>query len=179
MKKFLPGILITLFMLSGVMSFAQCPTCIPDETCTSSNGLPAVCPAVQPNAVAGNYYEEQLTFYMPAEITDPGSGINATLLSVTITSVSGLPYGLEFTLNDPDATYSPVNGENFGCATICGTPLLPGTYSVVITVSALVSALGFEVTQVESFESVLVVDPGQGSANSFSYDNLADCGGLM
>ncbi|MBX7051022.1 MAG: T9SS type A sorting domain-containing protein [Flavobacteriales bacterium] len=178
MKYFLPIILCALLLSMSMVASAQCPTCIPDETCTSANGLPAVCPAVQPNAVAGSYYEEQLTFYMPTEITDPGSGINATLLSVTITSATGLPYGLEFTLNDPDATYSPVNGENYGCATICGTPLLSGTYSVVITVSALVSALGFEVTQVESFESVLIVDPGEGSANSFSFDNMADCGGL-
>ncbi|MBL0315512.1 MAG: T9SS type A sorting domain-containing protein [Flavobacteriales bacterium] len=178
MKKILPLIIFSLSILFSSNMMGQCPTCVPDESCTSADGFPAVCPLVQPNATAGNYYEEQLTFFMPAEITDPGSGINATLLSVTITSVSGLPYGLQFTLNDPDATYLPSDGENFGCATICGVPLLPGTYSVMITVSALVNALGFEVTQVESFESVLIVDPGQGSANSFSFDNIADCGGL-
>lgn len=169
---------ISVFFIHQINVFAQCSTCIPDETCTSTNGLPAVCPLVQPNATAGVYYEEQITFFMPTEIEDPGSGITATLISVTFTSVAGLPFGIEYTLNDDDATYYPSNGENYGCATMCGTPLLPGTYSVVITVSALANAFGFEVTQVETFESVLIVDPGQGAVSSFSYDNIAACGGL-
>jgi hypothetical protein len=81
-------------------------------------------------------------------------------------------------LNDADATYHPSEGEHFGCATICGTPLLPSTYSIVINVSVLANALGFDITQPQTFVSTLVIDVGEGTANSFSFDNAAGCGGL-
>ena len=164
--------------LSGICLLAnsQCPECTPDETCISSDGLPALCPLFPDDATAGVYYEEQLTFFMPPLITDPGTGIEATLLSVTVASVSGLPFGLEFTINDDDGVFYPSEGDGLGCATICGVPLLPGTYSIVITVNALVEVFGFEASQSQSFTLTLVVVPGEGSANSFSYDNIAGCG---
>ena len=164
--------------LSPIVVFSQCPTCTPDLTCTSTDGFPAVCPAVQPNGTAGVYYEEQLTFFMPATLTDPSSGALVTLIDITVSSVSGLPYGLQFTLNDPDSTFHPSAGENYGCATICGVPLLPGNYNVVITVTALVNAFGFDITQVQNFTSTIIIDSGEGSANSFTFDNIADCGEL-
>ncbi len=115
---------------------------------------------------------------MPAEVIDPASGFTATLIDVIITSVTGLPYGIQFTLNDDDATFHPSAGENYGCATMCGTPLLPGTYNVIITVTANVQVSVFNATQVETFISTIVVEPGVGTANTFSYDNIANCGGL-
>ncbi len=171
-------VLITYTFLVSLYSVAQCPTCTPDLTCISTDGLPSVCPAVQPNGTAGTYYEEQLTFFMPATLTDPTSGALVTLIDITISSVSGLPYGLEFTLNDPDSTFHPSAGENYGCATICGVPLLPGNYTVVITITALVSAFGFEITQVQNFVSEMTINPVAGVVNSFTYDNIANCGGL-
>ncbi len=171
MKLFTSVKKITLLLLASWISFnafSQCPTCTPDETCISADGMPTVCPLIPPNGTAGVYYEEQLTFYMPAEVLDPGSGFTATLIDVIITSVTGLPYGIQFTLNDDDATFHPSAGENFGCATMCGTPLLPGTYDVVITVTANVQVSVFNATQVETFISTVVVEPGVGSANTFS-----------
>jgi hypothetical protein len=178
--KFLYAITIFAFTLLplGSSLFAQCADCTPDETCVSSDGFPALCPLVPDDATAGVYYEEQLTFFMPALINDPGTGIEATLLSVTIASVSGLPYGLEFTINDEDGVFYPSAGDGLGCATICGVPLLPGTYSVVITVNAVVSVFGFEASQSQSFTLTLNVVPGEGSANSFSYNNIAGCGSV-
>lgn len=179
MKKLysVAGLLILAFsLLFSTTSNAQCPTCVPDESCISVDGLPTICPLVPPDATAGVYYEEQLTFYMPSTIIDPQTNIEATLLEVSIASVSGLPFGLEFTLNDADGVFYPSEGENFGCATICGTPLLPGIYDIVITVNGLVSVFGFEASQTQSFTSVLQVIPGEGSANSFSFDNIAGCG---
>jgi PKD repeat protein len=173
-------LIITLFVVLFIpkSSSAQCPTCIPDESCNTTTGLPTVCPLVPVNGVAGEYYEEQLTFFMPSEITDPESGISFSLIEVQITSVTGMPYGIQFTINDPDATFYPSAGENYGCATMCGTPLLPGIYDVIISINALVQLGLFETNQVETFVSTIVIEPGTGAASTFSYDNIADCGGL-
>jgi len=174
-KHILNILAICGFVFSG---FAQCPTCSPDFSCTSVDGFPTICPAELPAGQAGEYYEQVLTFYLPTNITDPGSGIEATLLQITITSVTGLPFGTTYTMNNPDGIYFPSQGENYGCATICGTPLLPGVYDVLINVAAIAEAFGFEVNQNESFTYTLIIEPGYLARGSFTADNVAGCGNL-
>ena len=178
MKHLLQTILFVLLMGISFYTIAQCPTCSIDSTCVSTDGFPTICPATLPNATVGEYYEGFLTFYMPPVINDPGSGLTVDLLQITITSVNGLPFGIEYTVNDADNIFYPTQGELYGCATLCGIPILPGTYDVVISVEAIVSALGSEITQYDSFIYTIVVDPGAGGTSTFSYDNAAGCGSL-
>jgi hypothetical protein len=159
-------------------SHAQCSDCVADLTCVGVDGFPAVCPDIAETAFTNTYYEQFLTFYIPSEVTDPGSGINATLLSVEVVSVSGLPFGLDFTLSDADGVFYPSQGENYGCATICGTPLIQGTYDVQIAVAIVAQALGFELTQNETFPYTIIVEPGEGGTGSFTFNNTAGCGNL-
>jgi hypothetical protein len=169
--------LVVLFV--GILSTnAQCPTCAPDPTCTNTTGTPQICPAIPPNATTGAYYEQIMTFFIPTDVVDPSSGVNATLLQLTITDVSGIPFGLEFTLNDADGIFYPPQGENYGCATICGTPVLPGTYDIVISITALAEAFGFEVTQNDSFVITLIVEQGPGGTSTFTFDQSAGCGSI-
>lgn len=168
------SLLIALFSASLIS--AQCPTCTPDESCASPDGLPALCPEIIPSAIAGEYFEEVLTFYLPPSIEDPDTGIPAELLEVTVTGLTGLPFGLDYTLDQEDATYNPQEGDTYGCATICGTPIVPGVFSATVFVEVVVSVLGFEVESTESFERVFEVLPGSGSNASFTYSNLAGCG---
>lgn len=164
---------------AGIFSVnAQCPTCTPDLTCTNTTGTPQICPATPPNATTGVYYEQVMTFFIPTDVVDPSSGVNATLLQLTVTDVSGLPFGLQFTLNDADGIFYPPQGENYGCATICGTPVLPGTYDIVISVTALAEAFGFQVTQNDSFVITLIVEQGPGGTSTFTFDQSAGCGTL-
>ncbi len=164
---------------AGVLSVnAQCPTCTPDLTCTNTTGTPQICPATPPNATTGLYYEQVMTFFIPTDVVDPSSGVNATLLQLTVTDVSGLPFGLQFTLNDADGIFYPPQGENYGCATLCGTPVLPGTYDIVISVTALAEAFGFQVTQNDSFVITLIVEQGPGGTSTFSFDQSAGCGSI-
>src|SRR5690606_34334772 len=68
-----------------MMSFwmkAQCPDCTPDLSCSGSTNYPAVCPMTAEDATVGQYYEHTLTFYIPTNVTDPGTGISFTILSV-------------------------------------------------------------------------------------------------
>jgi hypothetical protein len=167
--------LCSVFALNG---FAQCETCTPDSSCISTDGFPVLCPLTPPDATVNEYYTENITFYLPAEVNEPSSGINATLTQVTITSVSGLPYGLEFSFNDNDNIFLPSAGENFGCATICGTPIIPGVYQVIIAADVQLIALGFESSLQESFSTSITVVAAEGQTGSFTFDQNAGCGSI-
>jgi Secretion system C-terminal sorting domain/PKD domain len=178
MKRIIEFILCTILIVLSSAAMAQCPLCTPDTACVSTDGYPTICPFEAPVGYTGEYYEHVLTFYIPTVVDDPGTGITATLLEVNFPSVTGMPYGLSFTINDADSTYHPVDGENHGCATICGIPLIPGVYTVNITVNILAEAFGFEITQVQNFPYTIVIEPGAGDTGSFTFDNPAGCGGL-
>ena len=139
-----------LVLLSGWLG-AQCPDCTPDEGCISPDGFPTICPEVIPTATANSYYEEVLTFFLPAEFTDTDTGIPATLNQVTVTSVVGLPLGINFTLSSADGVFYPSEGDNLGCATLCGTPILPGDYTITITALVSTSVFGIPITATQSF----------------------------
>lgn len=170
------NLLIILLASCSFPLWSQCPTCNPDLTCTSVDGSPTVCPLELPAAFTGEYYEEALTFYMPSVVTDPEFGITVDLVEVTITSVSGLPFGLSYSTNNANGVYYPSNGENHGCATLCGTALIPGIYDVSINVDIIASVGGFEITDSRSFNYALLVEQGSVSTESFTYSTPAGCG---
>lgn len=178
MKRIIEISLLGCMIILSGPAFSQCPLCTPDTACISTDGYPTICPFEAPVGYTGEYYEHVLTFYIPTVVDDPGTGITATLLEVNFPSVTGMPYGLNFTINDADSTYHPVDGENHGCATICGIPLIPGVYTVNITVNILAEAFGFEITQVQNFPYTIIIEPGAGDTGSFTYDNPAGCGGV-
>ena len=171
-------LVIFLFTLQSFITWSQCPTCAPDVSCVSPDGQPTVCPETLPVAFTGEYYEQVLTFYMPATVLEPELNVTVTLNQITISSVTGLPFGLSYTTNNPDGVYFPSQGENHGCATICGTPLVAGVYDVLINVAVVASVAGFEVNQNQSFTYALVVDQGSTTTSSFTVDNTASCGSL-
>jgi hypothetical protein len=178
-----PTMLSVLAFLSFCARFensllAQCETCTPDSACISTDGFPTICPFTPPDATVNEYYSQNITFYLPAEVNDPSSGVNATLTQVTISSVSGLPYGLQISFIDNDNVFLPSSGENFGCATICGTPIIPGTYQVIISADVLLTALGFDTSLQQSFSTSITVLPAEGQTGSFTFDQSAGCGSV-
>lgn len=156
-------------------SFAQCDGCVPDQTCTTSPAFPTLCPETAPPATVGVYYEQDFTFWMPPTFTDPGSGFDVTLLQLTVTDVSGMPFGLQFTASSPTGVYYPQD-DPFGCARICGTPFGAGDYMVTISVIATVNASGFTLDVPTSFPVSITVLPGSGGNASFSYAPTTGCG---
>ena len=172
----------TLFALTMMLPLAglgQCETCEPDLSCVAVD-FPVLCPEQLPNATQGEPYSASATFNLPPSVVDPGSGLEATLLTVTISSVTGLPFGLEFSPSNPDGVYQPGNGEYYGCSVVCGTPLVSGSFFVNINVTVLVSAFGFQQTVEESFSLPLVVEPGEGGngPTSFSLSATQGCAPL-
>lgn len=164
------------FILFSTQIIAQCPTCNPDVACVSADGQPTVCPLELPAATAGEYYEQVLTFYLPTSFVEPSLDVTVTLNQITISSVTGLPFGLSYSTNNANGIYYPSQGENYGCATLCGTPLLPGVYDVMINIAIIADVFGFEVTDNQSYTYTIVVEPGSGGNASFTYDAPAGCG---
>ncbi|MFZ8836569.1 MAG: T9SS type A sorting domain-containing protein [Flavobacteriales bacterium] len=160
-------------------SHSQCPTCQVDINCSSDNGFPTICPESLPSATVAEPYLETITFYLPAEVVDPGSGVTAALNSVTITSITGVPIGLSVELDDADGIYYPASGQTSGCANVCGTPLIDGTFEMVISISAVASAFGIEQVVTDSFPYLLVVNAGEGGSSTFSFTPSTGCGALL
>ena len=164
-----------LAIMLPLAGLAQCETCEPDLTCVAVD-FPVLCPSGCPTRRRGKPYSATATFNLPPSVVDPGSGLEATLLTVTISSVTGLPFGLEFSPNNPDGVYQPGNGEYYGCSVVCGTPLVSGSFFVDINVTVLVSAFGFQQTVEESFSLPLVVEPGEGGGEPSSFSLSASQG---
>ena len=167
-------LLFTLF-IATLDATAQCPGCIANVTCTATPAYPTLCPAQPPEATAGEYYETDITFWLPTTFTDPGTGFNVTFNQMTITSVTGLPFGLSLETNEPSGVYFPQQ-DQYGCGRICGTPLGAGTFEVTISIIAGVTFSGIDVDAPEQFVIPLVVLPGSGSNSSFTFTPTTGCG---
>lgn len=156
---------------------AQCPGCTIDLACTASPAFPTLCPTQPPDATAGQSYQADITFWMPANFDDPGTGQNVDFNQMTVTGIGGLPFGLEIETSEPSGIYYP-QVDQYGCARICGTPLGAGTYTVAIDIIATVevTAFGFEVDVPQSFPITLVVLPGSGGNASFTFAPSTGCG---
>ena len=154
---------------------AQCPGCIANMACTADPAYPTLCPVQPPDATAGEPYAADITFWLPNNFTDPGTGFNVDFMLMTITGVSGLPYGLEITYSDAQGIYHPQESQ-YGCARICGTPISAGTYTIIISIIAGVEYNGFPINAVQQFPLTLVVQPGTSSNTSFSFTPTTGCG---
>jgi hypothetical protein len=173
--------LLSLALASGLWTVhaspvqAQCDGCAANLACTADPAYPTLCPTQPPDATAGEPYAADITFWLPNNFTDPGTGFNVDFLIMTITGVSGLPYGLEITYSEPSGVYYPQENQ-YGCARICGTPVGAGTYTVTISIIAHVAYNGFELNAVKQFPLTLVVQPGTGSNTGFTFTPSTACG---
>lgn len=157
---------------------AQCPGCTIDPTCATTLATTGgLCPAIVPDATVGEYYEESVTFFIPNDLVV--LGFDVTVQSITIASIAGLPFDLEWECDQSTSGcfYDVVGGENTGCVNICGTPITaPGTYTIDVTVNAtvFVNSIGINVTQPETYSVDLTVIPGTGTT-TFSLNGAPDC----
>jgi len=170
-------LLLPLFLLTAFMADAQCPGCNPDNTCTVSPPFPTLCPLTPPDATVGEPYEADITFWLPPTFTDPGTGFTVNFQQMTITNVSGLPFGLNIEYNNPQGVYYPQQ-EQYGCARICGTPLGAGVYTITISIIAGVEFSGIPINAPQEFSLSLTVLPGSGGNAGFSFTPSTGCGSV-
>lgn len=156
--------------------YSQVTDCTADENCGEGATFPVLCPEVLISAVAGEYYEEIISIYLPSDIE--AEGVSTTLEEVVVLSITGLPFGMELVINDDDLTFYPTQGDTYTCATLYGTPLLSGFYDITINVQVTVVVFGFEQVFNQAFAAPIEVLAGESSNNSFTISSSAGCGNL-
>lgn len=171
--------LLFFFLAIYTQANAQCSGCVVNEACTIAPVAPTLCPSTLPDAISGQYYEMDVTFFMPQQFTDPGSGFNVTLSSIVINAISGLPPGLAATTNDADNVYEITAdpATQRGCVRICGIPTAIGTYTVSVNITANVSA-PISTTVAQSFTLPVSVTPGTSGNSGFSFSPAQGCDSL-
>lgn len=175
MRPLLQTAAATLLAAAPTLLHGQCPACAINATCFAEPAYPTLCPAQPPDGTAGEAYSTDITFWLPANFDDPGTGFNVDFLQMTITGVGGLPFGLDLEPNEPTGIYHPQENA-FGCARICGTPLSAGTYAITISILAQVEFNGLTLNVPQQFSLPLTVLPGTGSNNGFSFTPTTGCG---
>lgn len=184
MKLLLNSLALTILTLTWGLNatMAQCPGCTIDPSCgVGLNPIePALCPEVLPNGVQGQPYDQNLTFYMPRNFTDAGSGADVTLNSIIVTQITGMPQGLAYECDQPNCSYTVTNDPNSerGCVKICGIPTVPGNYNVVVSMVANVTTPIGTINQPTGFTLPLTIDPAPGGNCCFSFDPPSACGSL-
>lgn len=166
-------------LLHTVFLNAQCEGCIINPDCTADPAAPSLCPSELPNAIQGEDYEIDLTFFMPNQFDDEGSGATVTLSQITIISVSGLPNGISWTTNEADNIYDITSdpATQRGCVRMCGVPEAIGSYTISVNIIASVtSPISTEVAQ--SFTLPLLVIPGGGGNSGFAFSPSSGCDSL-
>ncbi|MCK9611553.1 MAG: T9SS type A sorting domain-containing protein [Bacteroidales bacterium] len=160
---------------------AQCPGCIINTGCTSNPPKPTICPETLPDGYTMQSYDQDLSFYLPHEFVDDGTGYDVTLNQLDILSVAGLPFGLSFeTSASPNNIYYITSNPTteHGCGKICGTPIMPGNYSITVSVLAHVTVFGIGQTSPSSFIIPITILPSPASNNGFSISNPFGCAPL-
>jgi len=126
MKKLILSLTIASIALG---SFAQ--SCSPDATITNPGTYPNQLPA----GTSGAYYEEVVQFNIPADtnVQFSGTTVNAVIDSIKVTSLMGLPPGLNYGCN-PSTCALP--GGKTSCGVIYGDidGSASGTYNFVVPI---------------------------------------------
>ena len=140
--------------------------CTIDYTQTAAG----IYPDTLPDATAGQPYNQDITFVM---VTDT---LGLTIYDYQITNIVGLPIGITWQCNNfqSNCTYDP-SVSLYGCVNLSGTPVVPGNFTMTVTVVADVQLVG---QQVISFDRPLIVQPGSVSNPGFSMTNPVGCAPL-
>jgi PKD repeat protein len=95
-----------------------------------------------------------------------------------VTQITGIPQGLAFECNNPGCNYvvttDPLTQR--GCVKICGTPVVPGNYNVLVSVIANVNTPLGIINQPSGFAIPLTIEPMPGGNCCFSYSPPSNCG---
>jgi hypothetical protein len=109
-----------------------------------------------PPASVNVFYSTDINFKAPADAGDvPGSPASGAIESFTVSSVTGLPSGINYSCNNPNCTY--VGGNN-GCANVYGTPTQTGIFDITISIDAQVNiGFGIVVPYSQAFSGYKIV----------------------
>ena len=170
MKKYLLFSIVILILSFAKKSYSQCPGCVIDTSCSPAGGF-GICPNDTIKLTAYKDTSVNLTFVVPTQYDDPSSGITVDVNYVEVSSINGMPVGLNWECNNlPNCHY---DGGSMGCALVCGTPISPpGIYVATVNLNANVSVVGNTTT---SFDLIFEILPASSNNFAFSYSPTQGC----
>jgi hypothetical protein len=121
MKK----LLLTLF--TAIVSLGAYAQCTPDVSITTTGVFPAILDTGNINQP----YSQIIQYFITRDtsVTFQGQNINATIDSITITGVKGLPNGLSYSCHNANCA---APGGQAGCVNLSGTPTESGIFPLVV-----------------------------------------------
>ena len=174
-------LLIIALLFSIIFVNAQCPGCVTNTACTVSPAYPHICPDTLPEGMANQPYSTDVSFWMPTNFVDVGSGVTVTLNKLTVVDIVGLPFGLNWQTNAANNIFFPSSNPpttEYGCAKICGTPIFAGTYNVTAYVHVEVGTPFGNQTSDDSFVLPITIVADTSGGSSFTITNPQGCGSV-
>lgn len=184
MKTALYTLLVFFGLATPVAMMAQCAGCVPNTTLCGNTTGP--CPNNLDTATVSASYNDTITFRLPRQVdaTQQSGGLFGMVdfVQFKINSISGLPFGVNWSCDLGNCTYSPSSFPNgtFACVRFCGTPLAqPGSYPIVINTTGTVNTPFGNQSGTELFNMTLVVQPAAAGGNAaFSIAPTQGCSPL-
>lgn len=140
--------------------------CTPDSSITSTG----IFPDTLVGTCAGIPYEEVINLVIPND-TIVG-GFPATIDSLVLDSVAGLPPGLNFFCLDGSCS---IAGGSRSCVLVSGTPTTPGVYPIDLYITGHVVVFGAPIAQPDTLFAFYTLTVNPGLITSISITNAA-CG---
>ena len=170
MKRFFSVIFFTL--VTSVIVSAQCAIDYNYYPVGANYGLD---PDSLPDGYVGQFYDEDMTFFLPLDTVD--GGVTVTFTDFHITSIS-LPLGLTWECNNSSNSchYDPAVTQ-YGCVKISGTALIAGNYNVQVDLVATHSLSSLVGTENISFTLPLTILPDTATSINagFAMTNPSGC----
>ena len=128
-----------------------------------------------PDGYVGQFYDEDMTFFLPLDTVD--QGVSVTFTDFHITSIS-LPLGLTWQCNNSanGCHYDPAVTQ-YGCVKISGTAYTPGNYNVQVDLVATHSLSALVGPENISFILPLKILPDTSTSSNagFAMSNPSGC----
>jgi len=169
MKRLLFGF---IFLMSVFFVSAQCSIDYTYYPVSANYGLD---PDSLPDGYVGQFYDEDMTFFLPLDTVD--GGVAVTFEDFHITSIS-LPLGLTWECDNSanSCHYDPAVTQ-YGCVKISGSALIPGFYDVEVNLVATHSLSALVGTENISFILPLEILPDTSTSSNagFAMTNPSGC----
>jgi hypothetical protein len=165
-------LLVFVFLSSFIVTSAQCTIDYNYYPTSANYGLD---PDTLPDGYVGQFYDEDMTFFLPLDTID--QGLSVTFTDFHITSIS-LPLGMTWECNNSanSCHYDPAVTQ-YGCVKLSGLPLVSGNYNVQVDLVATHSLSALAGTENISFILPLniLADTSTSSNAGFAMTNPSGC----
>ena len=165
MKK----VLLSVYIILSAGLLAANAQCVPDTSIHTSGVYPDSAVGLA-SGMVNVPYNQVMQVRVPVDTIKIvfGSPVTVPIVSVAITSFTGLPPGLTYTCTPSNCTFP---GGSNGCVLIAGTPTTAGTFYPVATTTTTGTIFGAPLTQVDSinYYHITIAQSNVGIAENSSH----------